>query len=106
MLVGCYTLMGVQQAKAQLPSDAAEYSFNVSEVTNLIQSSLLNPTPENEYVSYIKDESGFPAINDLASETFKKNLELWVKSNPQAIEQLLIRRKKNYDKFHNQETKQ
>ena len=88
---------------AQIPSDAAILPYQVDEVTNIIKERFEAPHETNEYIQFLVEEDDFPAIspNVPMSSELTEELTEWVTTHPAAIEQLLIRAKKNYDKYFN-----
>lgn len=104
MLLFGATFTGVQ---AQIPSDTASLPYSVVEMVNEIQVAIETPSQTNEYAHFVLQESNFPSgivVGTPLTVTQKQNLVSWVKSNPKAIETLLIERKKNYDKYFNPAT--
>ena len=88
---------------AQIPSDVAILPYQVEEITNIIKERFEAPAETNEYIQFLVNEDDFPGIapNQTMSSALTEDLEEWVSTHPAAIEELLIRGKKNYDKYFN-----
>lgn len=103
---GMHQMGQAQVQPYDIPSDMTALPYNVQEMVELIQEAYEAPVQTNAYVQLVEEYPGFPnlTLGNALTNGKKKKLAEWVETHPDAIEALLIARKKNYDTYFNPAT--
>ena len=93
----CFAATALAQEPYNIPSDVEQLPYNVDEVVTVIDDAVNTPTNENNYVNDWLTGVSYPVTepNIVARKQ-------WLAKNQEAVTELLIARKKNYDKYNPQ----